>query len=162
LLAHLWWDWTVFWAYAFAPWALLGVLGKREKTRESVTAGVLFALIAYLLDNLGTELGLWVYPLKAGALMSSNMVWNVLGAAPEAMLIAQKDLDSPGQPWWWILGLSVANACAEIFALKTTRLMDYPRWSPLFSIPVYIVCFWAVVHFNRYVWRVEHKRRRSS
>lgn len=150
----MWWDWSVFWAYTFGPWGALFLLGKREKRRESIPAGILFALIAFFLDILGTQLLLWVYPYKLGTLLSSNMVWNVFGAAPEAMLIVQKDLDNPRQTWWWILGISLANAMAEVFALLTTNLMAYPRWSPLWSIPIYIICFWLVVHFSRYLWRI--------
>ena len=145
----------MFWAYTFAPWGLLWLLGNRQKARESIPAGVLFALIAYLLDTLGTQLGFWIYPYQMVPLQSGNMIWNIVGAAPEAMLIAQKDLENQKQTWWWILGLSLANAGAESFALATTPLMSYPRWSPLLSIPIYVLCFWVVVHFTRYLWRVK-------
>jgi hypothetical protein len=94
--------------------------------------------------------------MKIAPLLSGNLVWNVVGAAPEAMLILQKDLQDPGQTWWWIWGIAMVNAAAEIFALRTTHLVDYPRWSPLLSIPIYIGGFWLVVHFTRYLWRVEH------
>lgn len=152
----------MFWAYTLAPWGALWLLGTREKMRESMAGGVLFALIAYVLDTLGTQLGLWIYPIKVGHLLSGNMIWNVVGAAPEAMLILQKDLQNPGQTWWWILGISLANAGAEVFALSTTHLMAYPRWSPLVSIPIYIGCFWLVVHFTRYLWRAEPHRKTST
>ena len=157
----LWWDWAVFWGYTFGPWGVLWILGTREKMRESVAAGILFALIAYVLDTLGTQLGFWTYPIPGMPFLSGNMVWNIVGAAPEAMLIAQKHLANPQQTWWWIAGISVANALAEIFALQTTRLMEYPRWSPMYSIPVYIICFWGVVHFTRYLWRVDQSKRRG-
>lgn len=161
-MPHLWWDWTVFWAYTFAPWGALWILGEREKMRESLAGGVLFALIAYLLDTLGTQLGLWIYPIKLGHLLSGNMIWNVVGAAPEAMLILQKDLENPRQTWWWILGISLANAGAEYFALSTTHLMRYPRWSPLISVPIYVGCFWVIVHFTRYLWRADRQGTKSS
>jgi hypothetical protein len=149
----LWWDWVVFWSYTFSPWGVLWLLGKRNRARESIPAGILFALIAYVLDSIGTQLGFWVYPTQMVPLQSGNMIWNVVAAAPEAMLLAQKDLENPRHTWWWILGMSVANSLAELFALKTTHLMRYPRWSPWLSIPIYIVCFWGVVYFTRYLWR---------
>jgi hypothetical protein len=159
-LSHLWWDWAAFWAYTFAPWGALWLLGNRKQLRESIPAGILFALLAYLLDTLGTQLGLWLYPTQMVPLQSGNMVWNVVGAAPEAMLIVHKDLANPRQTWWWILGIAIANSIAEIFALKTTHLMKYPRWSPWLSIPVYILCFWLAVQFTRYLWRVNQRKNR--
>lgn len=161
-MAYLWWDWTVFWAYTFGPWGVLWLLGDREKMRESVPAGILFALIAFVLDVLGTQLGYWTYPIKGVPFLSGNMIWNVVAAAPEAMLIVQKHLENPRQSWWWIIGISLANAAAEVFALVTTDLMEYPRWSPLLSIPVYIGCFWLIIHFTRYLWRVDESSDRTS
>ena len=144
-----WWDWTVTISYAFGPWLLLWRVGERRWFKQALGSGLLFALIASFLDDLGVSAHLWGYPEQPLPLESGNAVWNVVAAAAEATLVAEMALARPRQVWYWVAGLAVANAGAEYLALYTTRLMRYPHWSPLYSIPVYLVILWLIV---RYTW----------
>jgi hypothetical protein len=148
-----WWDWTVLVLYTVGQWIGLWLLGDRRRFRQAAGAGILFALIASFLDDVGVSFNLWQYPEQVMPLTTGNGVWNIVGAAPEAIFLSEVALGRPKQLWWWVLGLALANAGAEYFALATTHLMRYPRWSPLFSIPIYVLMFWVTIWYTRWVWR---------
>lgn len=85
-------------------------------------------------------------------LLTGNAVWNTVSAAAEAILIVEKAFAHPRQLWYWIVGLALANAGTEYFALTTTQLLAYPHWSPLLSIPIYILLLWLTVSYARWVY----------
>jgi hypothetical protein len=147
-----WWDWTVLICYTIGPWAALWLLGDHRHFRRAVGAGLLYALIASVLDDYGVSLDYWRYPEQPIPLLTGNAVWNIVAAAPEAIFISEVALGRPRQLWPWTIGLAMANAAAEFFALLTTNLLDYPHWSPLLSLPVYLAMFWVTIWYTRWVW----------
>lgn len=147
-----WWDWTVLIGYTIGPWIGLWILGDHRFIKQAVGAGVLFALIASFADDLGVSLSMWWYPEQPIPLMTGNSLWNILGASAGAILVNEIALGQPRWLWRSIVGLALANAAAEYLALLTTDLLEYTHWSPLLSIPVYILLYWLTVCFTRWIW----------
>jgi hypothetical protein len=146
------WEWSVVIGYLWGPWIALWLLGEHKEFKKAFGAGVLFALIATYLDHVGLSLFLWKYPEQPVPLVSGNGVWNILAAAPTAILINEVALAKPNQLWYWIIGVVVTNAGAEFFALLTTDLLSYPKWSPMLSIAVYVLMYWLTIWYTRWIW----------
>lgn len=144
------WEWVVSTGCVVGPWLGLWALGDHRHFKPAVSGGLLFALIATVADDYGVSTGLWEYPESMVPLLTSNWLWNVVGAAPKAILVCEVDMSAPQHLWWWMLGLAAADSSVELLILKTTDLLSYPHWSPLISFPVYIVILWVVIWFTRW------------
>jgi hypothetical protein len=139
------------------PWLVLWLLGDRRQFRRAVGSGILFALIASYLDDAGVSAGLWWYPEQPVPAMMGNALWNIVAAVAVATLVVVKALARPHQTWFWVIGMSLASAGVEWFLLVATDLLAYPGWSPLLSIPCYILLYWIIIWYTRWVWRPPHR-----
>lgn len=140
-------------SYMLVPWLAVWLWGERARFREAVPAGLLMVALTTTLDELGVHAGLWAYPAKPFSTTAVHIPFNWLSFNAEAILINQKALAQPGQTWAWVAVISLGNAAAEEIALRYSSLLAYPRWSPWYSIPVYVLLFWLTIWFTRWLWR---------
>lgn len=146
-------DWVILTVYLLLPWLAVWLFGERDRFREAIPGGLLVVIMAMTLDELGSHYGLWRYPLNPFEQTAISLPFDLVSFSAEGILISGKALNGHLQTWFWVIGVALANGAAEVLALKYTRLAHYPAWTPLASIPIYVVLFWITIWFTRWLWR---------
>lgn len=146
-------DWIILGAYLVLPWAAVWLFGDRERFREAVPGGLVMVIMSMLLDELGGHYGLWRYPIDPFPATAISLPFDLIAFSAEGILISQRGLRHPRQAWFWVIGMALANGLAEVVALRYTRLVHYPAWTPLASVPIYVLLFWVTILFTRWLRR---------
>lgn len=146
-------DWIIFILYLLLPWLVLWILGERDRFREALPGGLIMVIMAMTLDELGSHYGFWRYPLNPFEQAAISLPFDLVSFSAEGILINGKALNQPNRAWSWVISLALANSAAEFFAVRYTRLAHYPAWTPLASVPIYVLLFWITIWFTRWFWR---------
>lgn len=83
------WRWWLKVALLVIPWIVWLLARKKDSSRRLLTAGILVIAISFLLDEVGTMLGLWFYSTKLLPFIPGNFVYNVTMLPVAVMLLIQ-------------------------------------------------------------------------
>lgn len=59
------WNWWISLAFILIPWGAWAIYRPKKSSARILSAGLLVMLISAILDSIGTENGMWSYPVKA-------------------------------------------------------------------------------------------------
>lgn len=130
--------WWVLVAALILPWFLFFLLVDRRRFKEILLYGLITSQIAILLDELGSQLGLWTYPVEVIPFLPRLTTVNYTMVPVIFMLLYQY---FPG----WKSFITADIVLTLIFSfiaepiLVATKLYVLFSWRFIYSVPVYFL-----------------------
>jgi hypothetical protein len=122
------------------PWYLWWKFHNKNNTGDLIRSGLFMALIALLMDSIGVQLGLWIYPYDVFPFIPGDTPWDLTLLPVSTMLFIEI------LPKWSpikkaiIYGLLV-SLIGEPLAMFF-KVYEPLHWNSIFSFPIYILLFY--------------------
>ena len=131
--------WWVGVTLGLLPWILWVKFHNKKYTGDLIRAGLFMTVMSLILDSLGVQLGLWLYPYDVLPFIPGYFPWDLTLLPISVMfLIEIKPKYSP-------LIKAVIFAALSAFIGETlatiSNIYEPIHWNPFFSFPIYIVLF---------------------
>ncbi|MET3699668.1 hypothetical protein SAMN05877753_112141 [Bacillus oleivorans] len=121
------------------PWFLWWKFHNKNFTGDLFRAGLFMAVMALLLDSIGVQLGLWVYPYDVFPFIPGYFPWDLTLLPISVMIFLEI------KPHWSPIKKSFFYAIVSAFVGEPLAIMlklyESLQWNSVYSFPVYIVLF---------------------
>jgi hypothetical protein len=130
------WNWWILLGLLFIPWVVFYFLADRSKIHQLFHVGAFIGIIALLLDAIGNELRLWVYPTKLLFLTPKAYPFDLSVLPVIYMMMYQY---APTTKKFLFTCLVVSFGLAFIGEPLSIWLCLYEmiKWSHFYSFPIY-------------------------
>ena len=143
-LTPRWWGGLVL---GIIPWYVWWKFHNKNQTGDLLRGGLLMAVWALVLDSIGLQLGLWIYPYDVFPFIPGYIPWDLTILPVTTMLLIEiRPNWSPIKKAFIYAGLSalVGETLADFFQLY------YPlKWHSFFSMPIYFLLYFLCDRFAR-------------
>lgn len=121
------------------PWVLWWKLHNREYTGDLLRAGFFMAIISLVLDSIGLQFSLWIYPYNIFPFITGYCPWDLTLLPVSTMFMIEF------KPQWspFLKGLIYA-IFASFVGEPIAMFLDLYKpihWSNFYSFPIYILLF---------------------
>ena len=131
--------WWVGICLGIIPWCFWWKFHNKTYTGDLFRAGLFMALIALLMDSIGVQLGLWIYPYDVFPFIPGDTPWDLTLLPVSAMfLIEMKPKWSPIKKAiiYALLVTLIGEPLAVFF-----KVYEPLHWNSIYSFPVYVFLF---------------------
>ncbi|MBO1511204.1 CBO0543 family protein [Metabacillus bambusae] len=131
--------WWLGFILSILPWILWWKLHNRKYTGDLLRTGFFIAIISLILDSIGLQIGLWIYPYNMFPFITGYFPWDLtLLPFPIMFLIEYKPQWSP-----LLKGIIYALLAAFVGEPIAMGLDLYKpvQWSNFYSFPIYFLLF---------------------
>ncbi len=135
-LTPLWWLGIIL---GLLPWILWVRFHNKKYTGDLFRAGLFMSLISVILDSVGVQLGLWMYPYDVFPFIPGYFPWDLTLLPISVMLLIEIKPKFPSILKGVIFATLSAFIGEPLAALS--QIYEPIKWKPYFSFPIYIVLF---------------------
>jgi len=132
------WQWWFLLAFMIISYVVLWKLLDRKRVYEILCFGLLIAITATILDVLGNELTLWVYPNKLVPIIPRLIELDLASIPVAYMLIYQWFPQWKRFIWALILFSAFGSFVMEPFFVWA-QMYQPLTWKHIYSFPIYIL-----------------------
>ncbi len=131
--------WWLGFILSTLPWILWWKFHNRKFTGDLLRAGFFMAIVCLVLDSIGLQFSLWIYPYNMFPFITGYFPWDLTLLPVSVMFMIEF------KPKWspWLKGVIYAVLAAFIGEPIAMALDLYipVHWSNLYSFPIYILLF---------------------
>ncbi len=135
-LTPLWWAGLLL---GIIPWLVWWKFHNKNDTGDLFRAGLFMGVIALILDSVGVQLGLWVYPYDVLPFIPGYLPWDLTLLPITVMFFLEI------KPNWLPLKKGFIFAIIAAFIGEPlaiiSKLYQPLGWNSLYSFPIYIVLY---------------------
>ncbi|WP_394138854.1 CBO0543 family protein [Cytobacillus oceanisediminis] len=121
------------------PWIIWLKIHDKKYSGDLIRAGLFMTTLSLILDSIGVQLGLWIYPYDVIPFIPGYLPWDLTLIPITVMLMIES------KPAWSPLLKSIIFAVLSAGAgehLAIFLKIYHPiHWKPIYSIPIYIFLF---------------------
>ncbi len=134
-----------------ASWVVFYIFYDRDRIKTLLSVGILISLLSVIADVIGSHMALWVYPVEMIPLYYLFYPVDLALLPVEAMLLAQYAPKKLIHRFALFLLMAIINAGAEYFVEGYSDALFYYKWSPIYSLPLYIILFSIADFYYRWL-----------
>ncbi|MGN7942496.1 MULTISPECIES: CBO0543 family protein [Bacillaceae] len=131
--------WWLGLALSILPWLLWWKLHNKSYTGDLLRAGFFMAIISLILDSIGLQLGLWIYPYNMFPFITGYFPWDLTLLPVSIMFFIEY------KPKWSPLFKGILYGLFAAFIgepiAMALDLYKPVHWSNFYSFPIYILLF---------------------
>lgn len=147
------WQWWVLCLLMVVPWFIFAKLVDKKRLSEILFYGLTIMIITITLDEIGSELGFWIYPYKLIGIFSRLTSIDYTTLPVIYMLVYQYF-----KTWPSFLSASVVLATVCCFvcepALTAFDMYRLMKWKYYYGFPIYILQAYSARWFTLWVFKI--------
>ncbi|WP_102345929.1 CBO0543 family protein [Bacillus sp. Marseille-P3661] len=129
------------------PWYIWWKFHNKSYTGDLIRSGLFMALIALLMDSIGVQLGLWIYPYDVFPFIPGDTPWDLTLLPVSTMFFIEI------RPKWSpikkaIIYALLVSLIGEPLAMFF-KVYQPLHWNSIYSFPIYILLFYICNKFAR-------------
>ncbi|MCM3410209.1 CBO0543 family protein [Metabacillus litoralis] len=131
--------WWLGLSLGIIPWLIWWKIHNKKYTGDLLRAGLFMTSISLILDSLGIQLGLWIYPYDVFPFIPGYFPWD-LTILPVTMMVLIEIKPKLNPIYKGIMYSSFSSFIGEPIAIFI-KLYEPIHWKHYYSFPIYILLF---------------------
>ncbi|WP_062308331.1 CBO0543 family protein [Alicyclobacillus sendaiensis] len=157
------WQWWLFVTLAIVPWLVFIRFVDRARITEVLLYALVVAMVSSVLDIIGSDLMLWGYKIRLLWFVYPTLLCTDMTIIPVTFALIYQTC--PRWRTFSLVSLAFSVLCALMEpAFRWFDMYVSYRWSPFYSIPIYVAISLAAKFMLDTLIQLErrHRRRRSQ
>lgn len=150
------WQWFLLVFVTIAAWVIFWKLADKRRLDELLLYGMIIMAITINLDEIGTELLLWTYPIKIMPLFP-RMIAVDHAAVPVIYTLVYQYFDTWKGFTWAMLGVAASFSFIAEPMLELMDLYAVDNWKHYYGIPIYVLMAVMSRYIVKKVYQIKQK-----